>query len=134
MSKNRLYTTVLVACFFGFLYIGYHLTSLVTPNFGFCLIKKTTGIPCPSCGATRAVLLLLQGDLAASLQMNPLGMVIAISMLLIPFWMVFDLLSKKESFFTWYTKIERLLKQKRIALPLLFLVILNWIWTLYKGL
>lgn len=134
MSKNRLYTTVLTACFFGMLYIGYHLSSFSTKNVGFCLIKKCTGVPCPSCGSTRAVLLLLKGHFIASLQMNPFGILIAISMLLVPFWIVFDLLSKKESFFNFYTQAETLLKQRSIAIPLVVLVVLNWIWTIYKGL
>jgi hypothetical protein len=134
MSKNRLYTTVLTACFFGMLYIGYHLCSFSTENVGFCLIKKCTGVPCPSCGSTRAVLLLLKGHFIASLQMNPFGILIAIIMLLIPFWIVFDLLSKKESFFNFYTQAETVLKQRSIAIPLVVLVVLNWIWTIYKGL
>jgi hypothetical protein len=37
-----------------------------------CVIKGLTSFPCPTCGATRAALLLAHGEVAASLGMNPL--------------------------------------------------------------
>ncbi|HNW94116.1 MAG TPA: DUF2752 domain-containing protein [bacterium] len=36
-----------------------------------CLFRHYTGIPCPSCGATRACLCLLRGDVAGALAFNP---------------------------------------------------------------
>lgn len=36
-----------------------------------CLINSTLGIRCPACGATRATLCLLQGDLAGAVYFNP---------------------------------------------------------------
>lgn len=40
-----------------------------SPNL--CPLLAVTGTPCPSCGATRAALHLLSGDLPAALSMNP---------------------------------------------------------------
>lgn len=37
-----------------------------------CTLKALTGIPCPTCGGTRAVELLVRLDLAGALAMNPL--------------------------------------------------------------
>jgi Protein of unknown function (DUF2752) len=37
-----------------------------------CVLKGLTGIPCPTCGATRSVVYLSQGDLATAFLMNPL--------------------------------------------------------------
>lgn len=37
-----------------------------------CILLSTVGIQCPGCGGTRAMYSLLQGDVAASLAMNPL--------------------------------------------------------------
>ena len=37
-----------------------------------CLIQRTTGYPCPTCGSTRSVLALLRGDLPGSLRASPL--------------------------------------------------------------
>lgn len=37
-----------------------------------CVWKGLTGIPCPTCGATRALVLLAHGDIAQALIMHPL--------------------------------------------------------------
>ncbi len=37
-----------------------------------CAFRRLTGIPCPSCGATRSVVALARGDVIASFMMNPL--------------------------------------------------------------
>jgi hypothetical protein len=46
------------------------------PVVGFlpvgCAFRAITGMPCPTCGATRAVLALLQGEWYAALRFNPL--------------------------------------------------------------
>lgn len=42
-----------------------------------CLLKTATGIPCPSCGLTRATLAMIRGDWFASLAFHPLGIVFA---------------------------------------------------------
>jgi len=45
-------------------------------GFAFCPLKRLTGIPCPSCGTTRACLRLLHGDWRGALAMQPLAMVL----------------------------------------------------------
>lgn len=37
-----------------------------------CLLKRTTGVPCPTCGSTRAVKAAAQGDLRQAFEHNPL--------------------------------------------------------------
>ncbi len=39
---------------------------------GLCTFRVMTGIPCPSCGMTRAVVLFLRGHIGESLRMHPL--------------------------------------------------------------
>jgi hypothetical protein len=38
----------------------------------FCPLKAATGVPCPTCGSTRAVQALMHFDIAAAFQLNPL--------------------------------------------------------------
>lgn len=39
---------------------------------GFCMLRTLTGIPCPGCGMTRAVLSALHGDFGAAFAYHPL--------------------------------------------------------------
>ena len=43
------------------------------PHFGSCVFRSLTGIPCPSCGTTRAATAFLQGDLITAFINNPLA-------------------------------------------------------------
>ncbi|MCE2771205.1 MAG: DUF2752 domain-containing protein [Saprospiraceae bacterium] len=99
-----------------------------------CLIKNATNIPCPSCGTTRAVVSLVNGDFFEALFLNPFGYIVALIMLLAPIWIVFDLISKKNSLFIFYQKIEKFLVRPKLAILLIFLVLANWIWNISKGL
>jgi Protein of unknown function (DUF2752) len=132
MSRNKLYLLFLIACLLGFIYLLYHLQDSENTHFGVCIIKNITGIPCPSCRTTRAVELLLQGNVLASLQMNPFGILVTLMMAIVPFWISFDLIFKKDTFHKSYIKIEKTIQIKWLAIILILLVILNWIWNIYK--
>jgi hypothetical protein len=99
-----------------------------------CIIKHTTGIPCPSCGTTRSVLELLDGHVGSALFINPLGFLIAVLMVLLPVWILMDILRKRNSFYTFYQQAEKLLRTPKFAIPLVTLVLLNWIWNITKNL
>jgi Protein of unknown function (DUF2752) len=42
-----------------------------------CPFRLATGLPCPFCGTTRSLMALGQGDVEASFQLNPLGLVLS---------------------------------------------------------
>jgi hypothetical protein len=54
----------------------------------FCLFKAFTGLPCPTCGSTRALGRLFALDFAGALRMNPFTTVVAV---VIAGWAVADL-------------------------------------------
>lgn len=45
-------------------------------DFGTCAMKATLGIPCLTCGATRATMRLLHGDLAGAMSFQPMMIVV----------------------------------------------------------
>ena len=113
MSKNKLYSLLLIACSAGFIYLLYQLYYPESSEYSVCIIKNISGFPCPSCGSTRAVQLLFKGDFVGSILMNPFGIIISAILILLPFWIVIDLILKKETFYRFYNKMECLLKQKK---------------------
>lgn len=57
--------------FFFSAIILFYCVSMTVMTGGTCFLKGVFGIPCPGCGATRAMILLAKGDIAQSLDMNP---------------------------------------------------------------
>ena len=125
-----------IACLAGYvwLYIGITHKRSDKKTVEVCLIKHTTNIPCPSCGSTRSVISIIKGDFLGSLYINPLGYVIAFIMFLTPPWILYDVITKKRTLIDFYFKIEFYLKKPKIAIPLIILIVLNWIWNITKEL
>jgi hypothetical protein len=137
MAKKKLYALLFFGCMSGFAWIGFNYFSKKETGKhppSFCIIKNVTSLPCPACGSTRSVMSLSEGNLKAALHWNPLGLLLAIVMLIVPLWIVYDLAQKKQSLMNTYVQAEIVLRKKIVYLPLLFLVTLNWIWNIFKGL
>ena len=136
MSRNKLYIILLIACTAGYIWLYFGITNISsgTEAMEVCLIKHTTNMPCPSCGSTRSVMAITQGNIAEALYLNPFGILIALVMLITPIWLLRDVFAKKDSLLQCYQKLEVTLKKKRVALPLIALVIVNWAWNITKGL
>lgn len=136
LSRSKLYTILFISCLAGYVWLFIGIKTNLTENksVDVCLIKHTTNIPCPSCGSTRSVISLAEGRFIDALLINPLGYLISIIMLLTPFWILTDVLTKKDTLLKFYLKTETYLKKPQFAIPLIALVIINWIWNITKGL
>ena len=136
LDRNKLYSILLIACVAGYIWLYYSITSNVTENKSVevCLIKHTTNIPCPSCGSTRSIISLTKGNFVEAFDLNPIGYLVALIMLISPVWIISDVIFKKNSLFKCYQIIENHLKKPKYAIPLILLVIINWFWNITKGL
>lgn len=136
-QRNKLYLLLALACLAGYGYIfvmQQDLAGQVSQLGPVCLFKRLTHFPCPSCGATRAVLSLLQGQVGEALYWNPLGLLLFAILVFCPLWLSYDWIQKQDSLFRCYQKMECLLQRRAIAIPAGALVIGNWVWNIYKGL
>ena len=135
LERNRLYSILGITCLAGYIWLYYnlYLQNTKSSSESFCMIKRITNIPCPSCGSTRSVSSLLHGDFAGALYWNPLGLVILSIMIVLPIWLAVDLILKKDSLLQSYKSTEKILRKKTVAIPLIILVIINWIWNIYKN-
>lgn len=136
LNRNKLYLLICIACLAGYVWLYFGLTNdyIQFKSLQVCPIKHITNIPCPSCGSTRSVILLTQGNFIQAFRINPIGYIIAFIMLLTPIWITLDIAFKRKTFFVFYKKIETYLKRPQYAIPLILLVIINWIWNITKGL
>jgi hypothetical protein len=134
-GKVPFYKTIILTILGGYTWLMFSI--LYTGNrllFTGCLIKLITGIPCPSCGITRSIILLINGDFFEALALNPLSIIVAVIMALIPPLVIYDFLGSKLRLFNLYSAIEAKLANRKLAVLLYGLVFLNWIWNLQKGL
>jgi hypothetical protein len=136
LRRNRLYSLLFTACLAGYTWLYFSITKNITENKSveICFIKHLTNIPCPSCGSTRSIISLTKGDFIGALNINPIGYLVALIMLVAPVWVLADTIMNKNTLFDLFQKIETLLKRPMIAIPLILLVIINWIWNITKGL
>jgi hypothetical protein len=115
----------------AWLFLDHSLSGSAT----LCLFKSATGLPCPSCGTTRSLAVLLQGDLFQALSINPLGIAAAIGLIVVPLWIVVDLLRSQDSFYRAFRSIENFLRSNRIAAAAGIIIVAgNWLWNIAKGL
>lgn len=136
LHRNRLYFILFIACLAGYiwLYVNRATHPAETTSVEVCLIKHATNISCPSCGSTRSVVSLTKGNFVEAFKLNPMGYLIAMILLIAPVWIITDLILGSSSLFNRYQKMENSLKNPKYAIPLVLLVLINWIWNITKGL
>jgi hypothetical protein len=136
-SANKINSIVLASSLAGFLWLmsnfieGMQLSDYLHVG---CPVKNLTGIPCPSCGITRALVYVIKGQPGMAFTINPLSYIVGLIMIIAPLWIIFDIWKKKDTFIQFYNKTENLLKKKGYAMVFIVLIMLNWIYIIYKGL
>lgn len=135
-EKNKLYLILFVACMSGYIWLYYNITTSVKEqkSYEVCLIKKATNIPCPSCGSTRSIISIFKGDFRGAIYFNPMGYLVAMIMIVSPIWIIGDTIMSRNTLFVFYHKIETYLQNSKLTIPLILLIIINWIWNIAKGL
>ena len=105
------------------------------PNvFSLCLFKSITGLACPGCGTTRAGLALLDGNFSAALGTNPLGIITIVLLTLSTLLFAYDVFTHEKILLTTAQKTERALKNPRVFISVIALILMNWSWSIVKGL
>jgi len=135
MKTRNFYLRIWMLCLAGYLWPAYNAMGGVSgaPLPQVCLFKTITHLPCPSCGATRAILVLLKGDFCGSVAVNPLGVLLFAGLILTPLWLVADVVMQRESFSRFYNTVEDTIRRRpAMSVCLMFLVVVNWIWTIAK--
>jgi len=132
VTRRKLYFLILALSLAGYCWVFLNELIGSTGEIRACLFKNITGIPCPSCGVTRSVSSIISGNIFEALSLNPFGFLVIVLLVVLPLWIGIDLLRRKESFFLLYQRAEKVIQQKQVAIPLILLVLFNWIWNIVK--
>ncbi|MBO7138686.1 MAG: DUF2752 domain-containing protein [Bacteroidaceae bacterium] len=132
LTKRRLYPLLLslTACGYVWLFVSDDSSGGIL--WWGCPIRIFWGIPCPSCGTTRAVRAAFHGEWLESLYYNPLGILVTLVMLVVPIWIIADTLTGSASLLKAYSFTERKLQQWPYAIMGILAILINWIWNLMK--
>jgi hypothetical protein len=104
--------------------LGFLLARFAAPIFALlpsCTFRAAVGLPCPSCGATRAGLALARGELLTAFAYNPL-FVVGLGILLL--WSVWQMLERGLG----KTIKFEILPRRRLRGLVSGMIILNWLY------
>jgi hypothetical protein len=132
MTRIKLYSLVLVLSAAGYLWIGYNYNKSKEEGVIVCPFRRVTGVPCPSCGTTEAIVMAAKGNVLGALTINPLVSVASIMITLFPLWVLFDLTFRKSSYLRFYLWIESKLRVKLFAILAVSIVLAVWAWNIYR--
>ena len=94
-----------------------------------CPFKMLTGLPCPGCGGTRALVELLHGRFTEALWLNPVSVLVIVFAVIAPVWLFVDCCRGTHS-------LQRVMKGQwpiPVICVAVVITIANWIWNIYKG-
>lgn len=132
---HSLYLFIIALLLAGYSWLFYHyLHAGQDTDMQLCLFHHLTGFACPSCGTTRSLVACLRGDWKAALLINPFGIIMLCGMVLLPLFILHDMVFKKINVIRLYQGVEQYVKRPAIALLLIVLVLANWCWNIYKDL
>jgi hypothetical protein len=104
-------------------------THVLEIQLPLCPFKIITGLPCPTCGLTRAVMAMTRLDFAAAFAFNPLGVAAAIGVGLYLVYAAIVLMARLPRLRPRLTR--RDMEVGRIAV--LVLLAANWAWLIAAG-
>lgn len=130
LPKGRIYPLLFFSCIAGYAWIFFNWQTKTALTV--CPMKSITGIPCPSCGSTRSVLAIFKGAFQEALWLNPIGFLVAFVLIISPIWMAFDTFSQRNTLEQAYEIAEKTLRKPTVFIPLILLLLANWIWNLQK--
>ena len=130
MTSRGFYALCLAGCLGGWLWVIKSMTLPGLCAWRGCLFKTLLHIPCPSCGTTRGVMAILRGDPAGALTFNPLSLTAFIALSLLPLWLLADLLTRRTTLHRFASRVNTLLKRRRVFATIICLLAINWLWLL----
>ena len=128
MSRKKINIIFLTLSGAGYIWLYLNFTHFFASQskFTVCLFKNVTGIPCPSCGITRSILSLAHGNIQEAFYLNPLGIIVFGAIIIIPVWIITDLLIQKNSFGLFYKSMEKTFQKRWVAIAAIIGILLIW--------
>lgn len=99
-----------------------------------CPSKLLWHIPCPGCGTTRALLLILKGDILEGISLNPNSIIAVVYLAIFPFLLLIDVIFQVHSVYDLYLFVNKVLSVKWVFVFILMFEFAVWIHNIWSGL
>ena len=134
ISRTRFYGVLLVMLAASYAWIAYNSVVRVKQAEGIsiCIVRNVTGVPCPGCGTTRSVVHVLHGEILDAVTTNPLGLLAAGALTLLPLWIGADLVRGRASLMHAYAVLNQQLARRAVLVVVVLLVLCLWTWNIYN--
>ncbi len=96
-----------------------------------CTLREFTGIPCPTCGATRAVRAFLGGDWAAALGYNPLLALLLVVLVLFNLYAALVLILHLPRL-RWHPPADKPASNLWKRMVMIAIILVNWAFVIWK--
>jgi len=100
-----------------------------TPFYLPCMFKLMTGIPCPTCGLTRAFLYIYQLNIIGAVKMNILTAPIVIGLIIHFTSAIIDLIYNNKML----NRFNSFFAKSWVLVTVLILISISWAYNIYRG-
>ena len=134
ISRTRFYGVLLVMLAASYAWIAYNsvVRAQQAEGISICIVRNVTGVPCPGCGTTRSVVHVLHGEILDAVTTNPLGLLAAGALALLPLWIGADLVRGRASLMHAYAVLNQQLARRAVLVVVVVLVLCLWTWNIYN--
>jgi hypothetical protein len=108
---------------FGLVGLNVLVQRLAHAHVTTCVFRHLTGLPCPTCGGTRATIALATGHPLHALALNPM---VAVGSIVLGAVLIALFAGRRDM-------VHRLISSRRAAIVLLAIILLNWAYLLWHG-
>ena len=133
MSSKGFYKLCTLLCLCAYITLYYYWCFAGQGGFTPCLSKYFFHLPCPACGTTRGIFMLLHGQLLDAFHMNPNSFLVVLALLVMTTLLFADAFSRRNRLYRLYIYVDKLLHNKYLLVPFLFFELLIWIRNIYIG-
>ena len=123
LTTNRRRSQAITA---GVLALGCLSTTMLNPDrpipVEICLFKRLTGLPCPTCGLTRAVCCALRGQWTRSFHYHPAGILLAAALIGGAAWLAAEAAQGAP----WHDELRRRLRAQLLTFGIA-ICLANWV-------
>ncbi|WP_224484841.1 DUF2752 domain-containing protein [Robertkochia aurantiaca] len=126
--------TVLLSGGYGWLFLNKWVLHSSQDDLIVCPTRLVWGVPCPSCGLTRSLLAFFRAEISEAMHWNPIGFPMLLLLLLLPLWLIKDLIMKRNSLYEFYLLFMNHMRRPYYAFAFGLIIFLTWGWNISKDL